>query len=71
MTEEQIQLLERTANLLRGVCMDPRVPQDTRDALWSARGELEAAAAAALAQESDGGVREGTNRTTDGSIGQP
>ena len=42
-----IELMEETANMLRGVCMDPRVPQDTKEALWSRVRKLDAATEAA------------------------
>lgn len=43
-----IELMEETANMLRGVCMDPRVPQDTKEALWSRVRKLDAATEAAI-----------------------
>ena len=46
-----IELMEETANMLRGVCMDPRVPQDTKEALWSRVRKLDAATEAALDDE--------------------
>lgn len=42
-----IELIEKAAKLLRGVCMDPRIPQDTKQALWSRVRELDAAVVAA------------------------
>lgn len=65
-----IELMEETANMLRGVCMDPRVPQDTKEALWSRVRKLDAATEAALddgACESD---RERIARWLEGQ-GQP
>lgn len=32
-TEELIMLLESTANFLRGMCLDRRIPQDTKEAI--------------------------------------
>ena len=29
------ELIESTANMMRGMCMDPRIPGDTKEALWS------------------------------------
>lgn len=29
-----IDLIESTANMLRGMCMDARIPDDTKDVLW-------------------------------------
>jgi hypothetical protein len=48
-----IELMEETANMLRGMCMDPRIPQDTKEALWSRVRKLDAAteAAADVARE--------------------
>lgn len=46
-----IELTEETANMLRGMCMDPRIPQDTKEALWSRVHRLDAAVAAALESE--------------------
>lgn len=46
-----IELMEETANMLRGVCMDPRVPQDTKEALWSRVRKLDAATEAAADDE--------------------
>lgn len=48
-----IELMEETANMLRGVCMDPRVPQDTKEALWLCVRKLDAATEAALDDETD------------------
>ena len=51
-----IELMEQTANMLRGMCMDPRIPQDTKEALRSRVRTLDAATEAALdadAGESD------------------
>ena len=42
------ELMESTANMLRGMCMDPRIPQDTKEALWSRVRNLDAATEAAL-----------------------
>jgi hypothetical protein len=44
--EEFAQLVEETANMLRGMCMDPRIPKDTKEALWSRVNRLESAVAA-------------------------
>ena len=41
------ELMEETANMLRGMCMDPRIPQDTKEALWSRVRKLDAATEAA------------------------
>ena len=46
-----IELVEETANMLRGMCMDPRIPQDTKEALWSRVRKLDAATEAALDAE--------------------
>lgn len=43
MNETTIELLESTANMLRDMCMDPRVPQDTKEVLWSRVRKLDAA----------------------------
>ncbi len=37
-----LELMEETANMLRGMCMDPRIPQDTKEALWSRVRKLDA-----------------------------
>ena len=39
MTEEQmIELIEETANMMRGMALDPRLPQDIKEAiLWRVR----------------------------------
>ena len=42
------ELLEETANMLRGMCMDPRIPQDTKEALWSRVRKLDTITEAAL-----------------------
>lgn len=42
------ELIESTANMLRGMCMDPRIPKDTKEALWSRVSKLDAATGAAL-----------------------
>lgn len=47
-----IELMEETANMLRGMCMDPRIPQDTKQALWSRVHKIDTAVTTAL--ESDG-----------------
>lgn len=31
--EEVLQLMERTANMLRGMTMDPAIPEHTKDAM--------------------------------------
>jgi len=41
--EELIELLESTANMLRGACMDPRIPKATKEAFWSRVRELDKA----------------------------
>jgi hypothetical protein len=41
--EDLIELIERTANMLRGACMDPRIPKDTKEAFWSRVRELDKA----------------------------
>lgn len=46
-----IELMEETANMLRGMCMDPRIPHDTKQALWLRVSKLEAATQAALDDE--------------------
>lgn len=46
-----IELMEETANMLRGMCMDPRIPQDTKEALWSRVRKIDAATEAALGTE--------------------
>ena len=38
------ELIESTANMLRGMCMDPRIPLDTREAMWSRVARLDKAA---------------------------
>jgi hypothetical protein len=43
-----IELLDSTANMMRGMCMDPRIPQDTKEAMWSRVRKLDAATEAAL-----------------------
>lgn len=43
-----IELMEETANMMRGMCMDPRIPQDTKDALSSRVRKLDEATEAAL-----------------------
>jgi len=53
MNETTIELLESTANMLRGVCMDPRIPQDTKEALWSRVCKLDIATEAALTAPDD------------------
>lgn len=39
-----IDLIESTSNMLRGMCMDPRIPADTKQALQSRIGRLDSAA---------------------------
>jgi hypothetical protein len=46
-----IELLESTANMMRGMCMDPRIPQDTKEAMRSRVRKLDSAAEAALDDE--------------------
>jgi hypothetical protein len=46
-----IELLESTANMMRGMCMDPRIPQDTKEAMRSRVRKLDAATEAALDDE--------------------
>lgn len=41
--EELLQLMENTANMLRGMTMDPAVPAHAKDAMRSQIAELEAA----------------------------
>lgn len=41
--EQFIELVEQTANMLRGICMDPRIPQDTKEVLWSRVRQLDSA----------------------------
>jgi hypothetical protein len=48
MTEEQLLLIEKTANTLRGMTMDPRIPADTKDCMRLLFQELEAALEAAM-----------------------
>lgn len=48
MTEEILQLLENTANLLRGMTMDPAIPKHAKDAMRSRIVELEAAVSRAI-----------------------
>lgn len=48
-----IELMEETANMLRGMCMDPRIPQDAKEALWSRVGKLDSAVAVALEQQEE------------------
>ena len=38
------ELMESTAHMLRGMCMDPRIPQDAKQALWSRVAKLDKAA---------------------------
>jgi hypothetical protein len=42
-----LELMEETAHMLRGMCMDPRIPKDTKEALWSRVSRLDAATEAA------------------------
>lgn len=44
-------LMESTANMLRGMCMDPSIPKDTKEALWSIVHKLDAAVTEALEAE--------------------
>lgn len=48
-----IELMESTANMMRGMCMDPRIPQDTKEALWSRVRQLDAAVESALNAPTD------------------
>ena len=41
--EELLQLMESTANMLRGMMMDPAIPEHAKGAMWSQIAELEAA----------------------------
>ena len=43
MDEELLQLIEDTANMLRGMTMDPAIPKHAKDAMWSRIAELEQA----------------------------
>lgn len=49
-----IELIEETANMLRGMCMDPRIPSDTKEALWSRVKRLDGAVERALDAEAAG-----------------
>jgi hypothetical protein len=55
-TEALVELVESTANMLRGMCMDPRIPKDTKEALWSRVSRLDEAVAAFI----DANDKEGT-----------
>ena len=46
-----IELMEETANMLRGMCMDPRIPKYAKEALWSRISKLDAATEAAADDE--------------------
>ncbi len=46
-----IELMEQTANMLRGMCLDPRIPQDTKEALRSRVGKLDEAVSAILEEQ--------------------
>lgn len=48
-----IELIEETANMLRGMCLDPRIPADTKEALRSRVRKLDAAAESALKAPTD------------------
>lgn len=48
MSGVSVELVEETANMLRGMCMDPRIPHDTKEALWSRVRRLDAATALAV-----------------------
>lgn len=48
-----IELIEETANMLRGMCMDQRIPRDTRDAMNDRAAKLDAAVEAALAAKEE------------------
>lgn len=43
MDEELLQLVEDTANMLRGMTMDPAIPKHAKEAMWSRITELEKA----------------------------
>lgn len=47
--EELLQLMEDTANMLRGMTMDPDIPAHAKDAMWSKIAALEAAVGSRLA----------------------
>ena len=51
--ERMIEVLEETANMLRGMCMDQRIPRDTRDAMNDRAAKLDAAVETALAAKED------------------
>lgn len=38
---EALEKLEKVACFLRGMTMDPRIPADTKEALWSKVSEIE------------------------------
>ena len=44
MDEATVQLLENTANMLRGMTMDPAIPAHAKEAMRSKIAELESAA---------------------------
>lgn len=48
MASVSVELVEETANMLRGMCMDPRIPQDAKEALWSRVRKLDAATELAI-----------------------
>jgi hypothetical protein len=48
-----IELVEETANMLRGMCMDPRIPRDTKEDMWSRVRKLDAAVESALHAPTD------------------
>lgn len=60
--EALISVTEETANMLRGMCMDPRIQKDIKEALWSRVRKLDKAAEdaieAALRQEQPAGEGE-------------
>lgn len=56
--ERLMAVTEETANMLRGMCMDPRIQKDIKEALWSRVRKLDKATEdvidAALRQEQEG-----------------
>lgn len=46
--EELLQLMENTANMLRGMTMDPAIPEHAKDAMRLQIAELEAAVESTL-----------------------
>lgn len=52
--ESLIELLESTANMLRGMCMDPAIPQHAKQALWIRVANLDRAVESALVEPDAG-----------------